>query len=626
MATLVGTGSGGSQDDHSLNVASLSLSAIALVTLFDSCLKGCSFVTKTMRVGDRSHVNLSKFEIETWRLAIWGRMWGLVDETANMASNHYLNIVDIRRIVGNCLLAIRRIVGDMEVLEEKYGLKAEADQRVDVAYSNTPLPNTFGGVEPLHHAAIVKAYSTWLSDAAQRQKDFSLVKRVLFTFADEDKFRLLTQDLAHFVQRLYDMLPADQLKQYQRAYTAECLGRATTDQALSNTQMATSDSLGRHAGNQLLVRHAERAATAGTLSNYQKKYGIHSLSISRADSLKLKPCVAKMMINNSASRMTKPAAVYVEWKIGAWDASLRAVMEKRIDNLAILLCKVRNDGDDLYRILDCIGYFEDPRPNVFGIIYRLPSHADPLKEPLSLHERLDQRHRAPSLDVRIQIAKMLAVSLNELHTSGWLHKGISSKNVVFFYSNGNHTSEHEVLEEEKDEKMLSRPFLVGFEISRPQADSRGTEDKLPKDQPDENRSMYRHPSQSSLSSRREHDIFSLGVVLLEIGCWQRVENIKEKGQSISDFRKAILEYTDDLHADAGLAYREATKQCLALASNAWTAAESVFPLVSGTAIEPKPELTQQDENQALGRVLRDFYFSVVEKLVSSAFTLTLTKR
>ena len=156
-----------------------------------------------MGVGDRSQVNLSKFEIETWRLAIWGRMWGLVTETSSTASNHYLNIVDIRRIVGNCLIAIRHIVGDMEVLEERYGLKSEPDSS---SSPNTPVPDAFGGVDSLNHAAIVEAYSKWLGDVAQRKKEFSLAKRVQFTFADEDKFQLLTQDLAHFVQRLYDML------------------------------------------------------------------------------------------------------------------------------------------------------------------------------------------------------------------------------------------------------------------------------------------------------------------------------------------------------------------------------------------------------------------------------------
>jgi serine/threonine protein kinase len=607
-----------SQDDHALNIASFSLSAIGLIALFDSCLRGCSFVTKAMGVGDRSQVNLSKFEIETWRLAIWGRMWGLVTETSSTASNHYLNIVDIRRIVGNCLIAIRHIVGDMEVLEERYGLKSEPDSS---SSPNTPVPDAFGGVDSLNHAAIVEAYSKWLGDVAQRKKEFSLAKRVQFTFADEDKFQLLTQDLAHFVQRLYDMLPADKLKQYQRAYTAECLGRATSDQALSNTQNATSETLSRHAGNQLLARHAEVGTATGTVTNYQKKYRAQSLNISRADSQKLKPCMAKMALRSTTSPTAKPAAIYVEWKTGAWDDSLRGIIEKRIDNLAVLLGRVRGDGDDLYCSLDCIGYFEDPRPNVFGIIYRVPSYADPLREPLSLYERLEQRHRPPSLDVRFQIAKMLAVSVNELHASGWLHKGICSNNIVFFYSDGNDSSEDEVLEEENDEKMLSRPCLAGFEISRPQADNRGTEDKSAKDDPsDENCTLYRHPSQSWSSSRREHDIFSLGLVLLEIGSWQRLEDIKEEGQSISKFHAEILNYAQDLHADAGLAYREATIQCLTLASNVWTAAESLFPSVSGATVEQDQATAPQDENQLQGRVLRDFYFSVVEKLVSSTCT------
>lgn len=85
-----------------------------------------------------------------------------------------------------------------------------------------------------------------------------------------------------------------------------------------------------------------------------------------------------------------------------------------------------------------------------------------------------------------------------------------------------------------------------------------------------------------------------------------IEDIKEKEQSISDFHAAVLEYANDLHADAGLAYREATKQCLASANNAWTAAESIFPSDFSATVERVPATSQQDENQVQGRIGETF--------------------
>jgi hypothetical protein len=68
------------------------------------------------------------------------------------------------------------------------------------------------------------------------------------------------------------------------------------------------------------------------------------------------------------------------------------------------------------------------------------------------------------------------------------------------------------------------PFVVGFEFSREESDRSTTEqdDKL-------ERNIYRHPDRQGPPEARFnmlHDIYSLGVVLLEIGLSRPAKNFE----------------------------------------------------------------------------------------------------
>jgi hypothetical protein len=82
--------------------------------------------------------------------------------------------------------------------------------------------------------------------------------------------------------------------------------------------------------------------------------------------------------------------------------------------------------------------------------------------------------------------------------------------------------------------------------------------------------VYRHPDRQGVpnsSHQKEHDIYSYGVLLLELGLWDLVENLfrsrKEKEISPSDMGKRIQDTArKELGHYAGGAYQRATSLCL----------------------------------------------------------------
>jgi serine/threonine protein kinase len=110
---------------------------------------------------------------------------------------------------------------------------------------------------------------------------------------------------------------------------------------------------------------------------------------------------------------------------------------------------------------------------------------------------------APSLDARFQIARLLARTVMSLHTADFVHKNIRPETIVVWPDASGE---------------MNQPFLVGFGLLRPH----GSYSALIADMV-WHRNLYRHPERQGLRPQEvyimQHDIYSLGVCLLEIGLW-----------------------------------------------------------------------------------------------------------
>ena len=177
----------------------------------------------------------------------------------------------------------------------------------------------------------------------------------------------------------------------------------------------------------------------------------------------------------------------------------------------------------LLKTLTCAGLVQDTAAKRFGLLFDLPDWVDVAAEPRTLHALLAPEALAapaaplPTLAERAALARDLACSVAELHGAGTLHKALHGGNVLFFPARFARAAAA---------ASFARPVVGGFEASRPDQDG-----QLSLDVAGGAFDLYRHPElrdpsnalQGRPAAARRHDVYSLGLVLLEVGIWQRLD-------------------------------------------------------------------------------------------------------
>ncbi|KAK4650448.1 hypothetical protein QC762_707510 [Podospora pseudocomata] len=272
--------------------------------------------------------------------------------------------------------------------------------------------------------------------------------------------------------------------------------------------------------------------------------------------------------------------VWVEWKEydpqRPGDSSPpKAVIVERVAKLAALLNHTPKPED--FRTPHCLGYFdrgssngqEDEDEDILnmrlGLVFERPvdSGLDPSSPPVSLHELLETT-RKPPVTKRVKLAHAISKCLLYLHAVNWLHKGLRSHNIIFFKTTSGDVD-------------FGKPYLSGFDFSRPARADEMTDIPGPGDDIEYN--LYRHPNaQSTNPDERERfkksfDIYSLGVLLVEIAHWATVDKVLGINLNVARGRPSFalkvrdsLLATDqiaELGACMGELYEGATQKCIA---------------------------------------------------------------
>jgi hypothetical protein len=224
--------------------------------------------------------------------------------------------------------------------------------------------------------------------------------------------------------------------------------------------------------------------------------------------------------------------VWIEWKTyepTSFNGGPDPKILERLRALTALLKEIRRT--DQFRAPHCLGYFRDYDPTTnddrcrFGLVFEKPDGVRPRTRPISLLEILrDTQRDMPSLTARVSLCHAIAEIVEKLHAVDWLHKGLRSHNIIFFPCEDDEDSG------DYEGVNFQRPYISGFDYSRPAQNEDMTE------KPPENAAydLYRHPRvhgsgprDAASGYKKSYDIYSLGVILLEIAYWKPVDEVLE---------------------------------------------------------------------------------------------------
>jgi hypothetical protein len=214
-------------------------------------------------------------------------------------------------------------------------------------------------------------------------------------------------------------------------------------------------------------------------------------------------------------------------------------------------------------IPECLGWMNRLDKGAYSLLFQIPPSLEP--RPQSLYDALPETSLSagPLLDKRFETAYCLAATIDSLHSVCWVHRNIRSENILLFYTK---SSMNSAAEESADSRLLPpKWFLYGFEYARNiDAETSSKSDTDPA------RNIYRHPRRwgvPTVTFGPIHDIYALGVVLLELGMWRRATSIvKSQGtRPLDPFRvraDLVERASKNLGYTAGAAYRDAVLRCL----------------------------------------------------------------
>lgn len=229
-----------------------------------------------------------------------------------------------------------------------------------------------------------------------------------------------------------------------------------------------------------------------------------------------------------------------------------SAMFERVQELVAMLKQTPKPSN--FRVLDCLGTFHDRDDLRFGLVYEFPSqNSEPVRLNTLLRHHRTREIMYPDLGQKLALARALAASLQSFHLSGWIHKQVSSLNVLFFPKTNS-------LWKDLD---LEEPFIVGFDHSRKAGNLEYSQGAILTRISQE----YLHPDyrNNARASKPSDDYYSLGLVLLEIGTWTSISNIyrRHPTHAPDELKKEYIQYCDEhLGRAMGAIYQKATRRCL----------------------------------------------------------------
>ena len=449
------------------------------------------------------------------------------------------------------------------------------------------------------------------------EKDANVLQGTRWLLWDKKVFLRLLQELASVNDSLSKLLPKEQQNQMKRRVNLQVLGNSSA----GNLEIAqgvladsgTSKEIGALAGlKSINLQENESDVDKTNLStngNYEVVAPTHGrvaqyqVDDFERDSMRIGPTRVQSSLEN--------CQVLVEWKYYSSSHPLRLEQILRLASLVVLLGK--DEVHKRFHIPHCRGLVHDENNHRIGIIYDVTVIESISKPACGDLQTLIRKTVAPPLGQRFAIAKQLSIAVHYLQSIHWLHKSLRSDNVVYF-NHPNLVSQEPkpalkgIKELKSDtskqgpsqeappgsnknlnglqngveaQPALSYPpplpsfYVLGLDFSRPDHPAELSEtlsiSTAGHRSKTENIELYSHPESLQRDASGKHprfrpqfDIYSLGLILLEIGLWRTVRALRQEAVNEQvDFGTAVqTDYCDKLRSKMGEYYWRATQRCL----------------------------------------------------------------
>ncbi len=130
---------------------------------------------------------------------------------------------------------------------------------------------------------------------------------------------------------------------------------------------------------------------------------------------------------------------------------------------------------------------------------------------------------AHPLDHRVKVAKNLASAVFYIHSGNFFHKNIRPANIIIFEPQSTLSLESSEAKCHQYLRVIGAPFLMGYDGVR-KVDAASQRLRVE----DWKKNIYLSPDRHRLKVgdefKTQHDVYSLGVVLLEIALWTDFAN------------------------------------------------------------------------------------------------------
>jgi hypothetical protein len=439
----------------------------------------------------------------------------------------------------------------MQIKRERYGLVIEDASKQDVEKQKSKIARMQRSLRAAN--AHLKYLGEKYSPADQRAHPSvtpGSAKRLQWAIKDRAMFGVLIGLVEAHVDGLQKLLSESQLRTSQQEVTRfaiQVVGSSSDTQSLSaltTTDTAVNKRFDELPARNLLFPQAELAELEDLLRWYneasprQQQSEIDMRFLAQLKIISCQPGSAITglvktehfdlrdvpLINRKKDRFlhragsSKDVCYLLEKK--QYDSNIteqeKGTLEKRIQRLVSLL-SAPHAARELHT-LQAVGYIDDPELQSWWLAFRFPLPAIvPVcsnliqKQPLSLRKIYSLPFKPP-LEKRYQLAKRVAHTLAKLYGSDWMHKSITSDNIIF----------PQLYDENQSVpfQAISSALIQGFGYSRQHTEAQTIDQG--KVLGDLESAIYRHPNYQGVAAsgyRIQYDIYSFGLVLFEIALW-----------------------------------------------------------------------------------------------------------